>query len=307
MRGRFALLAMLLGTIPMRLYAQYADSVLRVLLPGTVVMEMVWVEGGSFIMGSNETPKDVKLTYDAAKPEHRVSVDGFFIGRCEVTQEQWAAVMGAGPSHFAGSRRPVESISWDEAQQFATLVSQMTGHRFRLPYEAEWEYAARGGQKGRGEPFAGFQRKDLDTCAWFCVNSERTTHDVALKQPNELGLYDMCGNVAEWCMDWVDAYTPEEQSNPHGPASGEHRVLRGGHYNSISAACTVFDRSWYIPSGKYEYNGMRLVMLPDRANTETINQKPDDSKRQKLQDLHLRIGDRHHRKEPRRPGERRLP
>lgn len=240
------------------------DSI--VTLGDNVAIDLVWVEGGSFIMGNNETPKGVKLTYEESSPEHRVTVDGFFIGRFEVTQGQWKAVMGDNPSRFAGNDSlPVETVSWEEAQQFVTLLSQMTGKRFRLPYEAEWEYAARGGNKGRGLPYAGFVRATLDTSCWYCVNSKGCTHTVGSRMPNELGLFDICGNVAEWCQDWVDAYTAEEAVNPHGPREGEHKVLRGGHYSSTSATCTVYDRSWYIPTGKNETFGLRVVMEPSTA------------------------------------------
>ena len=237
------------------------DSVVRVQVADGVEMEMVWVEGGSFTMGCNATPKGVKLTYALARPEHRVTVDGYFIGRYEVTQGLWQAVMGENPSKFKGSANlPVESVSWTEAQEFAMRLSQMTGRRFRLPSEAEWEYAARGGSKSQRNPYAGCNRNQLDNHGWYCVNSDGSTHAVGQLQPNELGLYDMSGNVAEWCQDWVEAYTSEEQTNPRGPRQGENRVLRGGHYNSTSAACTVYDRGWYLPSGKYELYGLRIVM-----------------------------------------------
>ena len=173
--------------------------------------------------------------------------------------------MGENPSKFKGDNLPVECVSWNEAQQFAMRLSQMTGRRFRLPSEAEWEYAARGGEKGcapkqRNFPYAGCERNQLDNHCWYCVNSDGCTHPVGRLQPNALGLYDMSGNVAEWCQDWVEAYTPDEQTNPRGPKQGENRVLRGGHYNSTSAACTVYDRGWYLPTGKYELYGLRLVM-----------------------------------------------
>jgi len=261
--GRVALFASLLVNFHFSHFnsLRAQDSVVRVQVADGVEMEMVWVEGGSFTMGSNATPKGVKLTYALARPEHRVTVDGYFIGRYEVTQGLWQAVMGENPSKFKGSANlPVESVSWTEAQEFAMRLSQMTGRRFRLPSEAEWEYAARGGSKSQRNPYAGCNRNQLDNHGWYCVNSDGATHAVGQLQPNELGLYDMSGNVAEWCQDWVEAYTSEEQTNPRGPRQGENRVLRGGHYNSTSAACTVYDRGWYLPSGKYELYGLRIVM-----------------------------------------------
>ena len=226
--------------------------------------DMVKVKGGTFTMGNNEPPKGVKLTYEASRPEHRVTVDDYYIGRFEVTQELWTAVMGENPSKFAGvgEMMPVENISWEEAQRFTIALSQLTGFRFRLPTEAEWEYAARGGKKTF--PFAGCERGQLDRYGWYCVNSERMPHPVGQLQPNALGLYDMSGNVAEWCQDWMEAYSDEAQENPRGPRDGENKILRGGHYNSTSPACTVYDRSWYLPTMKQEYFGVRLVMEEDK-------------------------------------------
>ena len=244
------------------LRAQTADSVVVVDLPDGQHLEMVWVEGGTFTMGSNNA-RGVSHNYEATRPEHLVTVDGFYIGRLEVTQGVWKAVMGENPAKFqsADDSLPVEQVRWVDAQQFVTLLSQMTGRRFRLPTEAEWEYAARGGVKAKaGHPFAGCARGQLERHAWFCVNSERNTHKVGTLMPNELGLYDMSGNVAEWCSDWMENYSAGEQTNPRGPRVGSSRVLRGGHYNSVSAACTVYDRSWYIPTATSEYYGLRVVM-----------------------------------------------
>ena len=235
------------------------DSVVRVSVAEGVAIDMVWVKGGTFTMGNNETPKGVKLTYEASRPEHKVTVGNYYIGRFEVTQALWTAVMGENPSKFTGNDSlPVENVSWEEAQRFTILLSQLTGRRFRLPTEAEWEYAARGGV--RNYPFAGCERGQLDKYSWYCVNSERMTHPVGRLKPNAWGLYDMSGNVAEWCQDWMDAYTKEAQENPHGPREGENKILRGGHYNSTSPACTVYDRAWYLPMMKQEYFGLRVVM-----------------------------------------------
>lgn len=249
------------------LHAQ--DSILRVSVSDNLYIDMVWVPGGTFTMGSNETPKGVRLNYESARPEHRVTVDGFYIGRYEVTQGLWRAILGENPSKFTGNDSlPVECVSWTEAQQFAILLSQLTGKRFRLPTEAEWEYAARGGERPKVKadktPFAGCGRDNLGDYCWYCATSKGHTHPVGQLNPNVLGLYDMSGNVAEWCLDWVETYGAEEQTNPRGPRDGENRVLRGGHYNSVSAACTVYDRGWYLPSGKYEFYGLRLVMEEEK-------------------------------------------
>lgn len=242
------------------------DSLLTVRVADGVEMAMVWVEGGSFTMGNNQA-RGVKYSFQSARPEHPVTVGSFYMAQFEVTQHLWKAVMGGNPSKFNfDDNLPVECVSWDEAQQFALMLSQMTGRRFRLPTEAEWEYAARGGHRSGRMPFAGADRQGLDFAAWYCVNSHGSTHPVGQLNPNELGLYDMSGNVAEWCIDWMSPYASTPQTDPRGPAEGEHRVLRGGHYGSTSSACTVYDRGWYIPSGRYEYYGFRLVMEPDHAD-----------------------------------------
>ena len=242
-------------------FSRAQDSVRVVELPEGERVELVWVEGGSFTMGSN-TARGVSHNYDATRPEHAVTVDGFYMARYEVTQGVWRSVMGENPSKFRQhDSLPVEQVSWSDAQRFVTMLSQMTGERFRLPTEAEWEYAARGGKRARrGEPFAGCSRGRLERYAWFCVNSDRRTHKVGSLEPNALGLYDMSGNVAEWCWDWMEPYREERQTNPRGGRVGSSRVLRGGHYNSVSAACTVYDRSWYIPNATSEYFGLRVVM-----------------------------------------------
>lgn len=256
---------------PFTLKAQ--DSVVRVEVPNGPVIEMVYVEGGEFTMGSNDA-KGVANHYEATRPEHEVSVSAFFIGRYEVTQALWTAVMGENPSFFRGSaslssesctngngQLPVENVSWTQAQEFCMLLSQQTGHRFRLPTEAEWEFAARA---GKDYAFAGSDRNLLDSCAWYCVNSEGRTHEVGRLRPNALGLYDMSGNVAEWCGDWMGEYSEGRQSDPHGPQTGDSRIVRGGHYYSTSSSCAVFDRGWYVPTAKTEYYGLRIVMEIDK-------------------------------------------
>ena len=244
-----------------------ADSVVAVGLPEGARMELVHVAGGTYRMGSDDA-RGVKQGYDASRPAHEATVADFYIGRTEVTRAQWRAVMGSLPEGSAGADSlAVGDVTWDEAVQFTALLSQLTGHRFRLPYEAEWEYAARGGRRGKGHPFAGCDRAQLERHAWLCTNSGGTPHPVAAREPNELGLYDMCGNVAEWCIDWMAPYGGGPQP-PQGPAEGDSRVLRGGHYGSTSSACAVFDRGWYLPSGRYPYYGLRVVMEPDPQQEE---------------------------------------
>lgn len=258
MKKGFIFAAALATALTLRAQLVGEDSLVVVDLPGGARVEMVKVRGGTFTMGNNER-RGLKVNYEASQPEHRVTVGDYYIGRYEVTQAQWMAVMGENPAKATGNDSlPVEQVSWTAAQQFCAMLSQMTGRRFRLPTEAEWEYAARGGAYSHDTPFAGAAA--MASAGWYCVNSEGHTHPVGRQKANELGLYDMSGNVMEWCSDWMAPYSAAESINPEGPADGESRVLRGGHYNSTSPGCTVYDRAWYLPTGSYEYYGLRLVM-----------------------------------------------
>ena len=241
--------------------ARAQDSIVVVDLNENVRIEMRRVDGGTFKMGY-AGGGDVKHSYESCRPVHEVSVDSYYIGVYEVTQAQWEAVTGERPSWFGGNDSlPVEQVSWEDAQRFVALLAQMTGKRFRLPTEAEWEYAARGGSRSKGLPFAGCNRGQLEHYGWFCVQSHGHTYPVGRLLPNELGLYDMCGNVAEWCVDWKGDYTEgQSENNPRGPREGDSRIVRGGHWGSTSWGCTVFDRGWYVPTGKTEYYGLRLAM-----------------------------------------------
>jgi formylglycine-generating enzyme required for sulfatase activity len=218
---------------------------------------MVAVEGGTFTMGCTE--EQGNECSDDEKPAHQVTLSNFSIGKYEVTQEEWEAVMGKNPSHFQGARRPVEMVSWNDIQQFLERLNQLTGKNYRLPTEAEWEYAARGGKHSKGFRYSG--SNDLDSVAWFDGNSMKQTHNAGQKQPNELGLYDMSGNVWEWCNDWFDAtyYGGSEEQNPPGPAKGEGRVLRGGSWLLSARICRVSFRFINLPEiGNLDY-GFRLV------------------------------------------------
>lgn len=238
---------------PFTLNAQ--DSVVAVELDNGFRFEMVLVRGGSFTMGNNNT-----VSYEATKPEHMVAVDDYYIGRYEVTQALWTAVMGENPSKFTGNDSlPVEQVSWDDAQQFVTILSQMTGRRFRMPSEAEWEYAARGGVRSHNTVYPG-TRSQLWECCWYGGNSDGHSHPVGRLNPNELGLYDMGGNVLEWCADWMESYSDQPQNCPQGPRQGDNRILRGGCFNSPTWGCSVFERSWYLPDFGYSYFGFRLLL-----------------------------------------------
>ena len=218
---------------------------------------MVSVAGGTFTMGATEE-QGSDFNRDE-KPTHQVTVSSFAIGQTEVTQELWKAVMGSNPSRFKGAKRPVEKVSWNDCQAFITKLNQLTGKRFRLPTEAEWEYAARGG-KTKGYTYAGSYT--IDEVAWYDGNSGRQTHDVATKKPNELGLYDMSGNVWEFCQDWYGSnyYSSSPQTNPTGPSSGSYRVQRGGCWGSGAWYCRVSFRKFGLPDSRDNNYGLRLAL-----------------------------------------------
>ena len=222
-----------------------------------VPIEMNLVEGGTFLMGGqdNEVQED-------ENPAHNVTLNTFYIGKYPVTQAQWRAVMNTNPSHFKGDNLPVEQVSWEDAVEFCHRLSKLTGKTYRLPTEAEWEYAARGGQQSKGYKYAG--SNNIDTVAWYDKNSGSTTHPVGQKNPNELGLYDMSGNVWEWCNDWyaADYYKNSPANNPTGPTSGTSRVLRGGSWRSYAQRCRSAYRDNFTPSIRDRNRGFRLVCVP---------------------------------------------
>lgn len=221
-----------------------------------LIKNMVHVEGGTFTMGA--TSEQGTDAGKDEKPAHQVTLSSFSIGKYEVTQEEWEAMMGNNPSSFKGAKRPVERVSWTDCQEFIRKLNTMTGKRFRLPTEAEWEYAARGGIKSSGYKYAGSD--NLDRVAWYESNSGNATHDIGQKSPNELGLYDMSGNVWEWCQDRYGGYSSNSQTNPSGPSSGSIRVFRGGGWFSNAWGCRVSFRSYDSP-GFTNFNlGLRLAL-----------------------------------------------
>ena len=227
-----------------------------------VTFKMIRVEGGTFQMGSNDG-------YDREKPIHQVILDSFCIGETEVTQELWEAVMGGNPSEFKGSKHPVESVSWNDCQSFIAKLNELAGKTFRLPSEAEWEYAASGGNKSKGYIYCG--SNTIDDVAWYyhnCYNKGESspdygTHEVGIRIPNELGIYDMSGNVYEWCQDWVswDYYSNSPSNNPTGPTSGSSRVCRGGSwYGGDATVCRVAYRCSGEPPHADSDIGFRLAL-----------------------------------------------
>ena len=221
-----------------------------------LINNMVYVEGGTFTMGA--TPEQGSDAYNNEKPAHQVTLSSFSIGKYEVTQEEWQAVMGSNPSNFKSAKRPVEEVSWEDCQEFIRKLNQMTGKRFRLPTEAEWEFAARGGNSSNGYKYAG--SNSLGNVAWYTDNSGKETHPVGQKSPNELGLYDMSGNVWEWCQDWFGSYSSSSQTDPTGPSNGSYRVGRGGSWDYGAGYCRSSDRCGYAPSFSFSYLGLRLAL-----------------------------------------------
>jgi formylglycine-generating enzyme required for sulfatase activity len=221
-----------------------------------IPFKMIHVEGGTFMMGA--TSEQGSDAADDEKPAHQVTLSSYYMGETEVTQEMWQAVMGSNPPYFSGSQKPLDQVSWDECQTFITKLNSLTGQRFRLPTEAEWEFAARGGNQNRGYKFAG--GNTIDNVAWYRDNSNSQTHNVGTKRANELGLYDMSGNVEEWCQDWYGSYSSSSQTNPTGPSSGYSRVIRGGSRFLFARGCRVSIRSYYPPDSWFKGLGLRLAL-----------------------------------------------
>jgi len=217
--------------------------------------EMVFVKGGTFMMGA--TPEQGDECYTDEYPAHEVMVSDFHIGKYEVTQAQWKAIMGNNPSYFKGEELPVEKVSWDEVQVFIRKLNALTGKEYRLPTEAEWEFAARGGNKSKGYKYSG--SNNVGDVAWFEDNSGKQTHPVGTKSPNELDIYDMSGNVWEWCSDWYGKYSSDVETNPQGPVSGSRRVARGGGWYYRTGRMRVSNRDGIVPVYRSYYLGFRLA------------------------------------------------
>jgi len=224
---------------------------------------MVFVEGGTFMMGcASEQSEDCNLE---EKPSHQVTISDFYIGKYEVTQEQWQVIMGYNPSSFTGDGLPVENVSWDEVQIFITWLNNLTGKRYRLPTEAEWEFVARGGNGSTDYKYSG--SNTADEVAWYWNNIPSKTigaegygsQPVGTKAPNDLDIYDMSGNVVEWCSDWYGEYNADTQTDPTGPETGSARVCRGGGWVSNESGISVLYRGFVTPDLRLNYLGFRLA------------------------------------------------
>ena len=221
-----------------------------------ISIEMVKVEAGTFMMGA--TPEMEKPNSDE-KPLHQVTLtNDYYMGKYEVPQALWEAVMGSNPSAYKGDNLPVEMVSWNDCQEFISKLNSLTGRKFRLPTEAEWEYAARGGKKSRGYQYSG--NSNITDVAWYDGNSGSKTHPVGTKQANELGIYDMSGNVYEWCSDWYGSYSSSSQTNPTGADSGSFRVFRGGGWGIYARGCRLSYRYIFTPDDRRSYLGLRLAL-----------------------------------------------
>ncbi len=236
---------------------QPADGDVFTYYVNSVPFNMVYVEGGTFWMGA--TDEQAGDYSGDETPVNRVHLSSYYIGQTEVTQELWREVMGTNPSNFLGNiKRPVEQVTWNDCQTFLTRLNELTGMNFRLLTEAEWEFAARGGNKSQGYKYAG--GNTIGTVAWYISNASNTTHPVATKAPNELGLYDMSGNVDEWVNDRYGVYTSGEKTDPTGPTTGSSRVNRGGGWDGGATYCRVSYRGNGMPTSTSYHLGLRLAL-----------------------------------------------
>ena len=232
------------------------SNVISIPVRNGITIEMVKVEAGTFMMGATS---EMQNPYDDEKPVHQVTLtNDYYMSKYEVTQALWQAVTGKNPSKFKGDNLPVERVSWNDCQVFIRNLNNITGRKFRLPTEAEWEYAARGGKKSRGYQYSG--SSNISDVAWFDDINGNKKHPVGTKQANELGLYDMSGNVWEWCQDRYGSYSSSFQKNPTGAIMGEYRVFRGGRWGAIESIGRTSCRSYCTPDFCYFNLGLRLAL-----------------------------------------------
>ena len=228
----------------------------HIFIAHNVMIEMVRVEGGTFTMGA--TAEQASDAFSDELPTHKVTLSPFLIGKYEVSQTLWLTVMGENPSVNTGINLPVDNVTWNECQTFITKLNELTGKNFRLLTEAEWEYAARGGNKSKGYKYSG--SNNLGDVAWYIDNSNNTSHAMGTKAPNELGIYDMTGNVMEWVSDWKGSYSSGAQTNPTGPDSGTYRVNRGGSYGNVERLSRITNRNSIDPNMSSKTMGLRLCL-----------------------------------------------
>jgi formylglycine-generating enzyme required for sulfatase activity len=229
-------------------------------LTNSIGMQLKLIPAGEFLMGS---PAGEEGSSGDEGPQHRVQITKpFYLGVHEVTQAQYESVMGKNPSLFKGSDLPVEQVSWDEAKEFCQKLSARENRTYRLPTEAEWEYACRANTTTAYN--FGNETSQLGGSAWFDGNSDRKTHSVGAKRPNAWGLYDMHGNVWEWCEDWYDGgyYAKSPSEDPTGPATGSYRVYRGGCWGGSASRCRSARRYGVVPGFRFNFLGFRVAAVP---------------------------------------------
>ena len=240
------------GAQPALLAGEPAAKQLNVDLGGGVKLELVLVPKGSFVMGHDRA-------FIHEKPAHPVTISKpFYLGKFEVTQEQWEAVMGTNPSRFKGAKNPVERVTWNHCREFLRKLNEKTGRTFALPTEAQWEYACRAGSTTWY--CFGDDAKQIGEYAWYDANSAKKSHPVGQKKPNAWGLYDMHGNVVEWCRDWHGKYTAEAQTDPTGPESGQSRIQRGGCWQRGAGYCGCPHRNFHVPDWRDNFCGLRVCL-----------------------------------------------
>lgn len=223
-----------------------------------LLAQMIYVEGGTFQLGCLEPIDSLCTEYE--KPVQKIKLSSYYIAQHEVTQLLWLELMGYNPNPFKNNKFPVANVSWNETQEFIKKLNHLTNLKFALPTEAQWEYAAKGGSKSKNTVFAG--HKDVKKVAWYKENANGMYHVVGTLHPNELNLFDMNGNVWEWCSDYYSPYTPENKENPTGPSSGNTRVYRGGSWLDNLNYTRITSRNSGNPNQKMNCLGFRLVLIP---------------------------------------------
>lgn len=240
--------------VPENVEASYDNAILNV---NGIEYPMVFVEGGAFMMGTDDSD-----AWNNCKPVHHVTLSSYYIGMYEVTQELWETIMGSNPSVTKGTHKPVTNITWQDCQYFIAILNKLTGQKFKLPTEAQWEFAARGGNKTKECRYSG--SNNVGNVSWYDRNSGNVVHEVGLKSSNELGIYDMSGNVSELCNDWDNHYTSDPQTNPQGPQNKVFatydRVVRGGDYLSGEIYSRVYCRSSESVNTSKSWTGFRLCL-----------------------------------------------
>ena len=224
--------------------------------------EMVDIAAGTFYMGAQKDTSSGQnydtSAYQIESPVHEVSISAYSIGKFEVTQAQWIAAMGSNPSSIQGDNLPVENVTWEQVQEFISLLNEKSGLNYRLPTEAEWEFAAKGGNESNDFKYSG--NSVLGACGWYYSNSEAKTHEVGNKEANELGIFDMSGNVREWCNDWFGYYDSSSADNPQGAPNGSVKVNRGGSWTTPAVNCRNTYRHTDNPSDAAQDLGFRLAL-----------------------------------------------